>query len=103
MDIDKNLQEIVNTHPEKKLEYVSIRGTVKPIGNPIISSNNPKVSGVIQLLSIKEHVIQRSTAGFWSEHERLIQETHNIMPFVIESKGYNVEIVDPLAAEVLGK
>lgn len=103
LDIDKSLHEIVSTHPTKKLSYVSIRGTVKPIGNPIISSNNAKVSGVIQLLSIKEHLIQQSTEGFWNEHERVIQEVHNIMPFIIENKGYSVEIVDALAADVLGK
>ncbi|XP_018329612.1 mitochondrial E3 ubiquitin protein ligase 1 [Agrilus planipennis] len=101
LDLDKNLSEIVNTHPDKRLSYVSLRGTIKPIGNPIISNNNPKVEGVIQLLSIKEHIVQRSTAGFWSDHERTIQEVHNVMPFVIESKGYQVEIVDPLAADVL--
>lgn len=87
MDINKDLKEIVGTHPSGKLSYVAIRGTVKPLGHPIISSKNPKVSGVVQLLSIKEHVIQRSTAGAWSEHERIIQEVHNVMPFVLTTKG----------------
>lgn len=103
LDIDKDLKEIVNTHPDQKLTYVSIRGTVKPIGNPIVSINNPQVSGVVQSLSIKEHTIQRTTAGFWSDQERVIQEVHNVMPFVLESKGFEVEITDPLAADVLGK
>lgn len=71
------------------------------MGNPIISNKNPKVSGVVQLLSIKEHVIQRSTAGAWSEHERIIQEVHNVMPFVLTTKGYEVEVIDPLAADML--
>ncbi|XP_017774313.1 PREDICTED: mitochondrial ubiquitin ligase activator of nfkb 1 [Nicrophorus vespilloides] len=101
LDIDKDLKEIVQTHPDQKLSYVSIRGMVKPMGNPIVSSNNPKVSGVVQLLRIREHVIQRSTAGFWSDHERLIQEVHNVMPFVLDSNGYTVEIVDPVAADIL--
>lgn len=91
------------THPDGKLSYVSIRGTVKPVGNPIVSINNPKVSGVIQTLSIKEHTVQRTTTGFWSDQERIIQEVHNVMPFVLDSKGYEVEILDPLSAEMLGK
>lgn len=55
------------------------------------------------MLSIKEHVVQRSTAGFWADQERTIQEVHNVMPFVIESNGIMVEVVDPLVADILGK
>lgn len=54
------------------------------------------------MLSIKEHVLQRSTAGFWADQERVIQEVHNVMPFVIENSGVNVEVVDPLIADILG-
>ncbi|KRT83128.1 hypothetical protein AMK59_4273 [Oryctes borbonicus] len=101
LEIDKNLKEILQTHPEKKLSYVSIRGNIKPVGNPIISANNPKITGVVQSLSIKEHVIQRSTTGFWSDQERTIQEVQNIMPFVLKSNSFEVEVLDPLAADVL--
>ncbi|GLV34222.1 Mitochondrial E3 ubiquitin protein ligase 1 [Carabus blaptoides fortunei] len=101
LEINSDLRELVGTHPERKLSYVAIRGAVKPIGSPIISSNNPKITGVVQLLSIKEHVVQRSTAGFWADQERTIQEVHNVMPFVIESNGVHVEVVDPLAADLL--
>lgn len=101
LDINSDLQEIVETHPDRKLSYVAIRGSVKPIGSPIVSSKNSKITGVIQLLSIKEHVVQRSTAGFWADQERTIQEVHNVMPFVIESNGIMVEVVDPLVADIL--
>lgn len=101
LEIDKDLAEIVNTHPEKKLNYVSVRGVVQPVGKPITSSNNSTVSGVVQQLSIKEHVVQRSTAGFWSDQERVIQEVNNVMPFVISNKHTHIEVVDPLAAEIL--
>lgn len=101
LEINKDLKEIVDTHPERKLSYVAIRGTVKPLGNPIISNSNPNISGVVQLLRIKEHVIQRSTAGFWADSERVIQEVHNVMPFSLETKGILIEICEPLAADVL--
>lgn len=102
MEINKQLKEIVQSHPDGKLSYVSIRGTVKPLGNPIISINNPNVDGVVQLLRIKEHVIQRSSTGFWADSERIIQEVHNVSPFVLETKGMQIEVCDPLAADVLG-
>lgn len=73
------------------------------MGKPIISNNNADVEGVVQLLRIKEHVIQRSTTGFWNDSERIIQEVHNIMPFSLDNKGIEVEVVDPLAADILGK
>lgn len=60
------------------------------------------MTGVVQLLRIKEHVIQRSTTGFWADSERVVQEVHNVMPFSLCCKGVHVEISDPLAADVLG-
>lgn len=101
LEIDKDLKEIVQTYPEQKLPYVAIRGTVSPLGDPIISTKNPNITGVVQFMSIKEHVVQRTTAGAWSEHERIIQEVHNVMPFALKSHNFQVEIVDPLAADVL--
>ncbi|XP_019868962.2 mitochondrial E3 ubiquitin protein ligase 1 [Aethina tumida] len=101
LEINKDLKEIVRTHPESKLSYVSIRGTVNPLGNPIVSNNNPNASGVVQLIRIKEHVVQRSTTGFWADSERTIQEVHNFMPFTLKNNSMQVEIVDPLSAEVL--
>ncbi|XP_023014313.2 mitochondrial E3 ubiquitin protein ligase 1 [Leptinotarsa decemlineata] len=101
LEIGKELKDIVGTHPDGKLSYVSVRGIVKPLGNPIISNSNPNVTGVVQLLRIKEHVIQRSTTGFWADSERVIQEVHNVMPFALEVKGIQIEICEPLAADVL--
>lgn len=102
MEINKQLREIVEAHPEKKLSYVSIRGQIKSLGNPIISINNPDVKGVVQLLRIKEHVVQRSSRGFWTDSEKIIQEVHNVSPFCLETKGVQIEVCDPLAADVLG-
>lgn len=51
--------------PDSKIDYIAIRGIVKPLGEPLTSINNRKITGVIQKLKIKEHVVTRSTAGFW--------------------------------------
>lgn len=75
---------------------------MQPLGSPIRSLNNTNVNGVIQKLSIKEHVIQRSTAGFWSESERVVQEVYNAMPFLLVDNDSQVEILDPLAADMIG-
>ncbi|KAF5306144.1 hypothetical protein FQR65_LT07420 [Abscondita terminalis] len=101
LEIDTKLNTIVSGEPNKVLPYVIIRGTVQPIGNPITSNNNPKVAGVLQLLTIKEHIIQRGATGYWSEHEKVIQKVQNVMPFVLESNKHNVEVIDPLAADIL--
>lgn len=96
------MKDIVDTHPDKKLNYVAVKGVIAPIGKPIQSVNNRDIEGVIQLIKTQEHVVQRSSAGFWSDHERVIQESKNVMPFALEANGFQVEIVDPLAADILG-
>ena len=103
MNINKKLKEIVRTHPGGRLPYVTLRAAVKPLGNPIISNNNPNVTGVIQSLRIREHVVQRSSTGFWADSHRTIQKVYNVMPFALEAKGYLVEVSDPLVADYLGK
>lgn len=54
-------------------------------------------------LIIKEHVIARTSAGFWSDQTRTIHEVCNSTPFVLNNGKYNIEVVDALAAELLGK
>ena len=102
LDIDENLKEILETSPEHKLDYISLRGKVKPIGTPIVSSNNSQVTGVVQSITIKEHVTQRDSGGFWSDKERLIHDYKNTTPFVLEANGGEVEVIDPLSADILG-
>lgn len=54
-------------------------------------------------LTIKEHVIARTSAGFWSDQTRTIHEVCNSTPFVLNNGKYSIEVVDALAAELLGK
>lgn len=80
-----------------------VRGLVKPLGNPIRSNYNNSITGVIQRLTIKEHVIARTSAGFWSDQTRTIHEVCNSSPFVLTNGKYSIEVVDALAAELLGE
>lgn len=57
---------------------------------------------VLDRLTIKEHVIARTSAGFWSDQTRTIHEVYNSTPFVLNNGKYSIEVVDALAAELLG-
>jgi hypothetical protein len=65
LELNSDLEKILKTHPDQKLPYVAIRGKVKALGSPITSLNNLTVTGTIQQLVMKEHVVARSSTGFW--------------------------------------
>lgn len=64
-EIGPQLGELVDKSSNNKIDYIAIRGIVKPLGKPLNSINNKKLTGVVQKLKIKEHVVARTTAGFW--------------------------------------
>ncbi|CAG9585802.1 unnamed protein product [Danaus chrysippus] len=101
LDIDSTITKEIKKYPNNVIPYVVVRGLVKPLGNPITSNYNQLVTGVIQRLTIKEHVIARTSAGFWSDQTRTIHEVCNATPFVLSNGKYSIEVVDALAAELL--
>lgn len=101
LDIDATLKKEISKFPNNTIPYVVIRGLVKPLGSPIISNYNNSITGVVQRLTIKEHVIARTSAGFWSDQTRTIHEVCNSTPFVLCNGKYSIEVVDALAAELL--
>ena len=92
----------IKNNSDNTLKYVALRGVVKPISNAIKSYSNEKVTGVVQKLSIKEHVIARSVTGFWSNDLRTVSEMYNVTPFFISGNKIDVEIIDPLEANIIG-
>ena len=55
-----------------------IRGKVTPLGKPFRSVHDQWITGVIQKFSVKEHVVARTTAGFWLLYYFLkMYNTHN--------------------------
>lgn len=66
-EVGPNLEKLLDDSIDRKLDYVAIKGIVKPLGEPLSSVNNQKLTGVIQKLSVKEHVVARTTTGFWSD------------------------------------
>ncbi|XP_072943357.1 mitochondrial E3 ubiquitin protein ligase 1 [Epargyreus clarus] len=101
LDIDSTLNKEISKYPNNVIPFVVIRGLIKPLGNPIRSSTNQAVTGVIQRLTIKEHVVARTSAGFWSDQTRTVNEVYNSTPFVLSNGNYSIEVVDALAAELL--
>ncbi|XP_066595763.1 mitochondrial E3 ubiquitin protein ligase 1 [Prorops nasuta] len=100
-DIGTDLKGLINKTPDGKIDYIAIRGIVKPLGKPLHSIKNQDVTGVIQKLSIKEHVVARSTAGFWSDQQRTMQKVYNTVAFAIQQGPYQIEVNDPLSADIL--
>lgn len=51
--IDENLKDIVRNSKDGKINYGIIRGTVKPIGEPMRSVMSPSVTGVLQVIKLR--------------------------------------------------
>lgn len=100
-DVGSGLDDVLDTSPNNKVGYIAIRGIVKPLGEPLQSINKKDVTGVIQKLSVKEHVVAKSSTGFWSNEERVVQKIYNVVPFVLQKGLYRVEVIDPLSADIL--
>ncbi|EZA62430.1 hypothetical protein DMN91_003756 [Ooceraea biroi] len=99
-EVGPNLDTLLANEPGNK-RYVGVRGVVRPLGEPLKSINKSDVTGVIQKLTIQEHVVARTSAGFWSDEQRIIQTIYNVVPFVLQKDWYSVEVIDPLSADVL--
>ncbi|OAD58321.1 Mitochondrial ubiquitin ligase activator of nfkb 1 [Eufriesea mexicana] len=100
-EIGPQLEKIVDKSTDSKINYIAIRGFVKPLGKPLNSINDKKITGVIQKLKIKEHVVARTTAGFWSNREYTVHKVFNTVPFSLQQGNYSVEILEPLSADIL--
>ncbi|XP_032683949.1 mitochondrial E3 ubiquitin protein ligase 1-like isoform X1 [Odontomachus brunneus] len=100
-NVGSDLGNILNNRTQNKIDYIAVRGLVKPLGEPLQSINKKNVFGVIQTLSVKEHVVARTSAGFWSDQKRTMQKVFNTVPFVLKNESYSVEVIDPLSANIL--
>lgn len=100
-DVSPSLKDLVDKTPNGKIDYIAIRGNVKPLGESLQSINKKDVTGVIQKLSVREHLVARTSAGYWSNQERTIQKVYNVVPFVLQKGWHSVEILDPLSADIL--
>lgn len=63
--VGPHLGELIDKSADEKISYIAISGIVKPLGKPLNSINDRKITGVVQKLKIKEHVVARSSTGFW--------------------------------------
>lgn len=100
-EVGPQLGELIDKSSNNKIDYIAIRGIVKPLGKPLNSINNKKLTGVVQKLKIKEHVVARTTAGFWSDQERTVHKVYNTVPFSLQHGSYSVEVLEPLSADIL--
>jgi len=59
------LESLLDKSPNNRVDYIAVKGIVKPLGESLQSINKKDVTGVIQKLSVREHVIARTSAGYW--------------------------------------
>lgn len=64
-DIGPDLKSLIDNSSNNKIDYVAIRGVVKSLGESLRSINKENVTGVIQKFTVSEHVIARTSTGFW--------------------------------------
>ncbi|XP_053987589.1 mitochondrial E3 ubiquitin protein ligase 1 [Hylaeus volcanicus] len=100
-EVGPHLGDLLDKSPDTKIGYIAIRGIVKPLEKPLTSINNRKITGVVQKLKIKEHVVARTTAGFWSDQERTVHKVYNTVPFALQRGVHSVEVLEPLTADIL--
>jgi hypothetical protein len=82
LKLNYDLKDIVKTHQNQKLPYVVIRGEVEALGSPITSVNNHNITGAIQKLSMKEHVVARGSSGFWFVEYVLLFILMPFLPYI---------------------
>ncbi|XP_069474910.1 mitochondrial ubiquitin ligase activator of nfkb 1-A-like [Ambystoma mexicanum] len=104
--VDEQLTHILEATTGKCLHYVALEGLVQPVGKPLRSQHHEHLNGVIQKQVLKEHrLIWNSLARNWTESERVIHESVNMVPFVISppdgKTGPPVRVQDPLEASGL--
>ncbi|XP_011500475.1 PREDICTED: mitochondrial ubiquitin ligase activator of NFKB 1 [Ceratosolen solmsi marchali] len=100
-EVNNNLINIVEQNKDNKIKYVAIRGAVQSIDTPIYGIHNKVITGVIHKLTLKEHLVVRTSSGYWSDQEHTMQEVYNCVPFVIKRGKHEIEVTNSLAAEVL--
>lgn len=100
-EVGPKLESLLKEQPDNRIGYIAIRGIVAPLGKPLTSINDTKITGVVQKLKIKEHVVARSTAGFWSDQEHTVHKVYNTVPFALKHGTKTVEVLEPLSADIL--
>lgn len=100
-EVDRNLLGILNESPDNKIDYAAIRGTVEPLEEPLRSLNHADITGVVRKTCVSEHIVARTSGGFWTEKVERIKETYNTVRFALRQGRYKVEVVDPSSANIL--
>lgn len=86
---------------ENNRTYGLVKGTVTPIGRPLTSLYDNSITGVLQKLTISEHVTTRSRYGFWGDHTRILHEKSNNSPFCLVNDKFKIVVQDALYADKL--
>ena len=82
------------------IEYAMISGTVKPVGEDLVSHYNTSCRGVIRVLEIKEHGT-RLANNIVTDTTKVISKVVNEVPFSVVQKNLAVKVENPLESNYL--
>ncbi|KAF3699288.1 Mitochondrial ubiquitin ligase activator of nfkb 1-A [Channa argus] len=100
LTIDRQLKDILKVTPGACLQYAVIEGTVQPVGEPLISSYQKEIAGVLQKFMLSEHrLVWNSLSNTWKDSERVVHQRVNAVPFMlVGSDDTSVKVLCPLHA-----
>lgn len=100
LSIDGDLKKVLMETPGKCVSYAVIEGVVKSVKEMLNSQFLDNCKGVIQRLTLQEHkMIWNRTTHLWSDHEKIIHQRTNVVPFdLVSDDDVNVfvRVVKPL-------
>ncbi|KAF0047334.1 hypothetical protein F2P81_000967 [Scophthalmus maximus] len=101
---DQHLAKILKASPHKRLQYVAVEGMVQADGEPLASRFVPRCFGVIQKITVEEHLRYWNTLSkTWNTRTVNKKETSNSVPFSLIRPGayvtdFYVKVQNPLEA-----
>ncbi|XP_043917661.1 mitochondrial ubiquitin ligase activator of NFKB 1 [Protopterus annectens] len=104
ISIDADLKKVLMETPGKCVPYAVIEGVVKSVKETLNSQFVDNCKGVIQRLTLQEHkMVWNRTTHLWSDHEKIIHQRTNTVPFDLVSDNVDVcvRVVKPLDATEL--
>ncbi|KAI4810229.1 hypothetical protein KUCAC02_019070 [Chaenocephalus aceratus] len=98
--IDGKLKDILKVTPGACLQYAVIEGAVQPVGEPLTSSFQKEIFGVLQKVLLREHrLVWNSLSRTWTDSERVLHQRVTAVPFVVVgSDDTAVRVLCPLQA-----
>ncbi|KAK2822330.1 hypothetical protein Q5P01_022395 [Channa striata] len=100
LTVNRQLKHILKVTPGACLQYAVIEGTVQPVGEPLTSSYQKEIAGVLKKFMLREHrLVWNSLSHTWTDSERVVHQRVNVVPFMLVGPDdTSVRVLYPLQA-----